>query len=199
MKLDKLFNDFYTNYPTSISDDTKRLELVPLTEESLQTYFDDLWDYSKIPEFYDYLEYPPFSSIEECNLYFNQKLKAVKNQNDMFWLIILKKEDKAIGTIRLTYWDLNRKITLVGYGISSKYGRKGYFSEALLSIIKYAFDVLGFHRIESWTRSDNIGSIKGLKKIGFVFDGCLRDYLLDYKNNRHDAVIYSLLKTDRIF
>ena len=116
----------------------------------------------------------------------------------MLWIIVLKNESKAIGTIRLAYWDLNRLITKIGYGISPDYGRKGYLSEALLCIIKYAFDILGFYRIESWTRYDNYASIKGLENIGFINEGSLRNYYLGFDGKRYDVLLYSIIKEDYV-
>ena len=198
METKKLFDAYHNIPPTYNSIDNQRLKLIPLTKILLKKYFDDLWEYSKISMFYDFLEYPPIDSRDECYSYFDSILSSLNNKQGMLWLIFLAKEKKVIGTIRLTHWDLYRKNTQVGYGISPRYGRKGYFTEALSYMIDYTFNILGFYRIESWTRADNIGSIKGLEKLGFAYEGCLRKHNLKYNGTRHDVVIYSLLNTDKI-
>ena len=194
MNIKTMYKDYYNNNPDSLFSNQKRLKLIPLTENTLHTYLNDLWEYSKDSSFYKYLEYPPLSSIIECESYFKRTLSLITNKEGMLWIIVLINGGKAIGTIRLAYWDLNRMNTKIGYGISLKYCRQGYFSEALSFIIKYAFEILGFHRIESLTRADNIGSIKGLEKNGFKNEGCFRDYHLRYDGTRHDVDIFSLIK-----
>ncbi len=196
MEKSSLFNSFYNDTPDKFNQ-KGRLSLLPLTDDILNKYIDDLWEYSSNEKFYAYLEYKCFASKQECLQYFTNILRSIHDNNGMLWLIILLSENKAIGTIRLTYWDLNRENVQVGYGISPKYGRNGYFTEALGSIIKFTFDVLGFYRIESWTRSDNVGSIKGIEKLGFEHEGTLRENNLKYDGTRHDVVIYSLLKSDQ--
>ena len=45
-------------------------------------------------------------------------LDEVKNYNEMFWVVLLKSEDKAIGTVKLNNFHLKRKLVHIGYGIS---------------------------------------------------------------------------------
>jgi len=191
MDINILFDNFYNIKPEACSKNSNRLNLIPLTDDTLKFYFDDLWEYSSNSDFFKYLEYPPFTSSEECISYFNKLLNSIKSKREMVWLIILVNQGKAIGTMRFGQWDLYRKNTQVGYGISPKYSQKGYFSEALSYVINYAFSILGFYRIESWTVSDNIGSIKGLEKLGFTYEGCLRKHNLKHDGTRHDVVIYA--------
>jgi [ribosomal protein S5]-alanine N-acetyltransferase len=196
MNRDKLYEKYYRQYPEKQLTKKMRVQLRPLTEDVLSFYLDDLIEYSSSSEFYNYLEFSPVVNREDIVLYYKNKLATVSNENDMFWLIILKITNKAIGTIRLTELDLNREISTVGYGISPYYSGKGYFTESLDCLIKYAINELGFYRVQALTRSDNIASRKGLERVGFLYEGLLRQYQLDFMNNRHDVVIYSLLKGD---
>ena len=194
-ELFKFYNDFQLDSYISSS----RLKFIPITAKIVKKYIDDLWEYSSDSEFYKYLEYDCFNSKQECLDYFSKLLKINKDMDGMLWIIVLKKEDKAIGTVRLAYWDLNRKNVQVGYGIAPNFSRKGYFTEALYCLTRFALEKLNFFRIESWTRSDNIGSIKGLEKLGFQYEGKLRKNNLNFDGTRHDVVIYSLLQGESFF
>tara|TARA_B100000315_G_C14368230_1_gene491726 strand:- start:204 stop:803 length:600 start_codon:yes stop_codon:yes gene_type:complete len=194
MNIESMFHDYHHVYPHSISLNKSRLKLIPLTNEILKTYLNDLWDYSSNPSFYEFLEFQPFDSINQCEEYFISTLDKIDKKQGMLWLIILAESNKAIGTIRLAYWDLTKSITKIGYGISPDYTRKGYYFEALSCVVKYAFEKLQFYRIESWTNSENIGSIKGLEKLGFCYEGCLRKKNLKYDGTRHDVKIFSMIK-----
>ena len=167
-----------------------------LNNKLLTEVIDDLWEYSKMPEFYTYLEYPPFKSKKETLDYFKKLINYEDKSLGVCWILRLRKDNKAIGTFRLVYSDIEKKRALIGYGISPKYWYKGYFSEAMETVINYCFNVLELDRVEAWTRWDNSGSIKGLEKNGFKYEGRLRNYHLRYDGTRHDVVIYGLIKED---
>ena len=199
LNLETIFSSFNSINPSDIDSNTilkTRLSLMPLNEIVLSRYLQDLCEYSKIDSFYEHLEYPPFKNDEECSNYFMTALDAVKNHNEMIWVVLLKSEDKAIGTIKLCNWHLQRKLVHIGYGISPAYGKKGYFKEALSLIISFSFNVLKFYRIEAWTGRKNIGSRKGLASLGFSHEATLRERCLKFDGNRMDVVIYSILKSD---
>ena len=50
-----------------------------------------------------------------------------------------------------------------------------------------------FYRITALTSSNNIRSIKALKKVGFKEEGWFRDFYLKYDGNRYNATSLSLL------
>ena len=63
LDLYELFDFFKNELPSNLVNNTipeKRLELLPLSEKVLSRYLQDLCEYSKMDEFYKYLEYPPF-------------------------------------------------------------------------------------------------------------------------------------------
>ena len=109
LDLYELFDFFKNQLPSNLVNDTileKRIELLPLSEIVLNRYLQDLCEYSKIDEFYKYLEYPPFKNDVECSNYFMGALNEVKNYIEMFWVVLLKSEDKAIGTVKLNNFHL---------------------------------------------------------------------------------------------
>ncbi len=57
-----------------------------------------------------------------------------------------------------------------GYRIARKYWGNGYVSEAAQAIIKYGFERLGFESIVAIAYSENKGSIRVIKKLGFEFE-----------------------------
>ena len=156
----------------------------------------DMYEYSKIESFYQFLEFPPQKSINYTKEYLIRLLKRHKNDNAHYWFVELKETGKIIGSFAIHDIDWRKKIGEVSYGISPHYSKKGYFSEALDSVLKHCFNEMEFHRVCATTRVDNVGSIKGLLNAGFKREGILKDYYLCYQDKHHDAAILAIINRD---
>lgn len=66
----------------------------------------------------------------------------------------------------------------LGYGIAETEQGKGYMTEALQAALSYVFQELNMHRVMANYIPQNQRSAQVLKKLGFVFEGYARDYLL---------------------
>lgn len=66
----------------------------------------------------------------------------------------------------------------LGYTLAEDAQGHGLMSEALVAIIKFAFDELNIHRIEAayMPRNEKSGSV--LRRLGFAVEGSARDYML---------------------
>ena len=54
---------------------------------------------------------------------------------------------------------------------------KGYMKEALLQVIRHAFDELGLHRLEANIQPQNLASIALAQSVGFEYEGFSPRYL----------------------
>ena len=88
------------------------------------------------------------------------------------WQIILKDENKSIGSIGFRGMANDKHEVEVGYGIDEKYRNQGYAAEALKVICEWAFSQNVYY-IQAQTETDNEPSKKVLGKCGFkqVGDG----------------------------
>ena len=177
------------NFPDISSE---RLDLVKLGSFGLE----DMHEYSVQEQFYNYLEFPPHQSIEETKIYLNKLLNRASSDNVHYWFIKHKADKKIIGSFGIRDIDWRKKIGDLSYGISCDYTKRGYFTEVLDLVLRYLFEELEFHRVSAITRSDNLGSIKGLIKCGFSEEGVLRDFYLNPDDSRYDATLLAILKVD---
>src|SRR2546427_148474 len=67
--------------------------------------------------------------------------------------------------------------------------------EAVATVIRYGFSVLGLHRIEAGVLPGNDASVRVLQKLRFLEEGTRRDYLYS-KGRFHSLRWFSLLETD---
>ena len=63
-------------------------------------------------------------------------------------------------------------------------------------MINYAFETLGFERVEFKTDVLNLQARKSLKKIGAVEEGVLRSHTLMQDGRRRDTIYYSMLHSE---
>jgi len=146
-------------------------------------------NYETSPEFYKYLEYPPFKTKEETKFYL---LKLMDKVNSIYWFVRLGK--KVIGTVGLTEINSRSKHASIGIGISPKYWGKGYGKEALKLAVFYGFNNLNLRRLQAITREDNLPTIKIFKSLGFEQEGMLREHYVSFDGNKYNAVMLGLIK-----
>jgi RimJ/RimL family protein N-acetyltransferase len=106
------------------------------------------------------------------------------------------KNNKPIGNIALGNIHHKDHHAVFGIAIGEKdYWSKGYGTEAARLIIRYGFEQLNLHRINSSAISFNERSIKLHKRVGFTEEGRQREAY--FKNGRyHDHVIFGLLRKE---
>lgn len=108
--------------------------------------------------------------------------------------IFVKETNTLIGSIALYKFNPSMKCIL-GYSLDKDQYGKGYATEAVRLILDFAFNEVGFHRIEAGAMPRNIGSTRVLEKIGFVKEGLARDYL-QINGVWEDHYMYSMLESD---
>ena len=85
------------------------------------------------------------------------------------WLIV-RKDGKHIGNLSFKGIPVDGVVEL-GYGISEEYRGYGYATEAVETILEWAFDQPGVTKIAAETEPDNLASQRVLEKCGFLPSG----------------------------
>ena len=103
---------------------------------------------------------------------------------------------KLIGHVGLYKIDKVAKKSEYGILLADDDSRgKGYGTKATKTMIDYAFNKLGMHKVTAEVLSENAASIAMFKKCGFSIDGCLRDDV--FKNNRYyDVLSMSIIESE---
>ncbi len=111
------------------------------------------------------------------------------------YVFSIEVDGEFIGLIDLHDVDKRNKKAEVGAWIGRKYWGKGYGTEALRQILKFAFDKLKLHKVTGIAFEWNIASRRIMEKVGFKYEGTLRD---DYRigNKWHNNVVYSILRDE---
>ena len=113
--------------------------------------------------------------------------------NDYYnWLIVLKDNNKIIGSINLRVDDYNESLGF-NYAIDERFKGNVYMTEALGLIKDYALNELNVNRLCGGCEINNIGSKRVMEKCGFKYEGTLRNYL-KLRDGYHDMYLYSIIR-----
>lgn len=98
---------------------------------------------------------------------------------DMVCFVICRVDDGTIlGSINLSQiFRGGFQNAYLGYYIGAEFAGKGYTSEGVNLVLKYAFERLQLHRLEANIQPSNDQSIAIVKRAGFVREGFSRRYL----------------------
>lgn len=160
---------------------------------------------SDIPRFVEWFNDPevirhiatdtPISTLHEEAWFENMVKRDIEEQPLM---IEIKTPDnwKPIGDIGLLHLDWKSRNAEVGIAIGDKAEwDKGYGREAMLLMLRQAFDVYNLHRVYLRVNATNLRGIQSYTRAGFKEEGRLREaYFQD--GNYIDMLIMSILQNE---
>ena len=85
----------------------------------------------------------PLSNNKENALAFIEKVNiGILNNENLYWKITQKKQDKMIGSISLWNFSKDKLTGEVGYDLHPDFHNKGVMSEALKVVMNFGFTIL---------------------------------------------------------
>lgn len=124
----------------------------------------------------------------------NQDLNKIKefvnciinSNNSILFAIVVKSNMKHIGNIKIGPINEHYNNADISYFIGDKeYWGKGIATNAIKLVCDYGFNELGLHRIQAGVFDENLGSIKVLKKAGFIEEACFKEALISPINGKY--------------
>lgn len=120
--------------------------------------------------------------------------KAAWREDDCYSFLIFEREtDRMVGGISLS--NVRRGVSQagsLGYWMSQDYAGQGYMTEAVASIVRFAFADLRLHRVEAACLPHNEASRAVLEKCGFAEEGRATGYLR-INGKWQDHVLFAVL------
>ena len=118
-------------------------------------------------------------SDDEVSAWLDRQLVRYEKDDGLGLLAVTRLEDGAfIGQCGLTYQNVNgRAVPEIGYLLKKKYWHQGYATEAAAAVRDYAFNTLGFPRVYSIIRDNNLPSQAVALRLGMeVVDEIVKHY-----------------------
>jgi RimJ/RimL family protein N-acetyltransferase len=102
---------------------------------------------------------------------------------------------QLVGSISLFKTDWEARSSEVGYGVRPDRRGRGYASEAVVALARWALTEGGMQRIQLCAIIENAPSLRVAEKAGFQREGTLRRAELE-DDGLHDLAVFSLLDDD---
>ena len=167
------------------------LRPLQLSDSSLLAHYvneePDLWQYSLAA----------ITNTKDLEKYIQAAIEARGNKSAYAFIVFDKLLDAYVGCTRFYDIQLNFQTTQIGYTWYSKkcWGTK-LNENCKYLLLQFAFDQMGFERVEFRADNNNKRSIAAMQKIGCTIEGVLRNHLPMPNGKRRDSIVLSILKEE---
>ena len=168
---------------------TKRLILRPFETTDLK----DFYEYCKNPAVGLNAGWKPHESLNESYVVL---LSFIKSGG--IWALTERGSDKVIGSVGVHFDDFDKspKVKMVGYALAQEYWGRGYMTEAVDAVIRYAFKKLKLKKLTIYHFTDNLRSKRVIEKSGFKFIKELKAHYKMFDGTLRDELYYELSAED---
>lgn len=131
------------------------------------------------------------NSMESLREYVAAK---TNDRNNVFLAIVLKDGDRHIGNIKLGPINWIHRLADIGLMIGEKdCWERGYGTEAIQVLARYAFEILNLHKLTAGCYGTNPQSGRAFEKAGFTREGIRRQHC--FSNGSYvDVVLFGRLR-----
>jgi RimJ/RimL family protein N-acetyltransferase len=173
--------------------ENERVLLRPLVQEDavfLSAYVKEeptLWKYALTP----------ITTEQEFDQYIRTAVESRGLKTGYPFIVFDKLQNKYVGSTRFYDIQLNNRSTQFGYTwYSESTWGKGLNEHCKFLLLEFAFETIGFERVEFRADNRNKRSIAAMKKIGCTVEGVLRNHLPTSDGTRRDSIVLSMLKEE---
>ncbi|WFR57230.1 GNAT family protein [Anaerocolumna sp. AGMB13025] len=146
-----------------------------------------------------YLQDIATNTLEESKINLQTTINEIDKMNRKLYFLRIEDKDSRehIGEIGYTVEKTTPlgKLVGMGYFIRQKFWGRGYTTEALKELIRFAFEEDGVFRISCGCIKDNIGSEKVMIKGGMIKEAEFKSYVW-HDGKLKDRVEYRILKNE---
>jgi len=167
-----------------IDIETERLYLKCIGHDDVEFFYKQFSNNEVNQYLYDA---EPCRSMEQAQEWIDFYLES-EPRNHHRWIMVLKENGEKIGTCGFHRWNRENGEIEMGYDLQPSYWRKGYTSEALAAIMKFAAEEMKVKKIIAHISADNIASIRTAEKMGFVKTG--EQYYEEFHGDKYLHEIY---------
>ena len=168
---------------------SKRLQLI----QSEYKHAPALFAFWKDPEVTRFMNIESCNHVEEVIELIDLLNLLAAEKKAIRYTIIVKDTNEIIGSCGFNDVDYDNARAEVGYDLGRNYWGKGYATEAVSTLMNYGFNELHLNRIEARVVPKNEPSITLLERLGFQYEGTLRQFE-KINGDYTDVGIYSKLK-----
>lgn len=181
----------------TIDSNLFRGELVRLTVEDPETYAKAFTPWRSDTYFWRLMEsWPAQMSSEKAMKEWLEKEFSSADPGFYFFCIRTLEDDRLIGDVGIPAQHDGNGDTVVGIALGERdYWGKGYGTDAMRILLRYAFTELNLHRVSLDVFEYNPRAIRSYEKAGFRREGCERGFL-NREGRRWDLIHMGILRSE---
>ncbi len=139
---------------------------------------------------------PPFMFSPQKSKEWLEKTLKEDEQNLFMFMIRRLEDDRLIGEVGLDGVQWNHGDTFIGIGLGEReFWGKGYGTDAMRVILRYAFNELNLHRVSLNVFEYNRRALRSYEKVGFKVEGRARKFLCR-DGKRWDLIFMGILREE---
>lgn len=150
----------------------------------------EMFEYAKSPLVGPAAGWKPHESIEETKEYLAQTM-----QDDDTWAIVAKDQNRVIGSVGLHKTKVD-SVREIGYVMHPDFWGNGYMKEAVLGVLRFAFEELCLIAVRVRHNPNNTRSRGVIQGVGFQYEGTLRRSHQNFDGTVKDACSYSMTREE---
>jgi ribosomal-protein-alanine N-acetyltransferase len=116
------------------------------------------------------------NTLDETREFVEEMLRRESAGTHLYASVVLKATQEVIGTVMIFGFDKEANYAEIGYVFHKEHWGKGYGTEAVKLVSKFAFEELNLHKLNARVVDTNIGSSRILEKNGFELEGRFKDH-----------------------
>ena len=134
-----------------------------------------IYEYGRDPDVTRYLVFPTHRSLADAESFLRTCGARWDSGEEYCWLIALRDQDRAIGTIAAR---MRGHAVDIGYALARAAWAHGYATEAAGAVVAWAEERPDVHRVWAVCDVENTASARVLEKLGMSREGVLRRWLV---------------------
>jgi RimJ/RimL family protein N-acetyltransferase len=138
---------------------------------------------------------PPPSTIEGFERFIEWTHQQRAAGKCVIFGVVPKGMSVAVGLFQVRSLEPSFSTAEWGFAVGSPFWGTGLFLESARLVVDFAFEIMGFHRLEGRASVENGRGNGALRKLGAVPEGVLRRSFLRH-GRYHDQVLWSIIDTD---
>ena len=178
----------FTYFPSLSTNRLFLRQIQPQDAEDLFKTFSD----EEAMQFYGH---EPHRSVDETHALIEQIQARYARREAIRWGITLKGEGRVIGSCGFHQFDTGFHRAETGYELHRTFWGQGVMTEAVSAILTYGFTELELHRVEAVIDIANERSKGLLLKLGFTYEGNLRQRY-SFRDRFEDEHYFGLLRDE---
>ena len=155
-----------------------------------------LWAVSTNPALFRYMPQVPRSE-DDLRAYIAAADEALAASQGLAFATIARDTGRPVGSTSYLAADRrHRRLEIGGTWVTAAYQRTAVNTEALLLLLRHAFETLGCRRVEFKTDRLNERSRRALERLGAIEEGVFRNHMLLPDGRSRDSVYYAIIDSE---